>query len=744
MLPLVASAAPIKAINITGNERVDVESVKSYITFKEGEEFDEAEMNQSVKALFATNLFSDIKIDFDGQAVNIKLTENPIISQVAFEGNKAIDDSKLAGEVSLKSRSIYTKAAVQNDVQRIVEIYRKSGKYNAKVEPKVILKDQNRLDLVFEINEGESTRIKKIDFVGNTAFSDSKLRGIVKSSEAAWYILLSDDDKYDEDRIEYDKELLRRFYTKEGYADFEVKSAVAELSPDYDGFVVTYSISEGDKYKFGKVNVETKLEDMKPEQLAAQKDDLIFTKEGKTYDETKLEKTVDKLTEKAGESGFAFVDIDPVLKRNKEDKTIDVTYTIKEGPKVYVDRININGNSRTLDKVIRREFRLSEGDPFNTSSLRRSKQRIENLGFFNKVDIDQKKGSADDKVDINVKVDEKSTGEFNVGAGYSTVDGVVGEVSLKERNFLGKGQNVGINLTGSTRRRQGQFSFTEPYFLDEPLSAGFDLYDLRTDQLTESSYRSHSTGVNLRAGYDISEHLRHDLNYKISQDEVSDVNATASRFIRDQTGKRLTSSVGQDFTYDTRDNVFDPAEGYILKLGQDIAGLGGDAKFIKNEIGAGYYLPLDDDKDWRLAFLGNAGNITGLGGKDVFITNRFFVGGKNLRGFDRSGIGPRDTKTGDALGGNNYYTGTAELGFPLGLPDELGVRGAIFSDVGSLWGVDETGSNILDDSAPRMSVGAGVGWASPFGPIRVDFSHPLAKNSLDKTQVFQLNFGTRF
>ncbi len=741
LAPCASFAEKVGAISIDGNQRVDAESVKSYLTFRSGDEYDDSEANQSVKALFATNLFSDVKIFKQGSTIIVKVVENPIISQVAFEGNKTIKDDKLTGEVTLHSRSIYTKAAVQNDVQRITELYRKGGRYNATVTPKVILKDQNRVDLIYEISEGGTTEIKKIVFIGNREFSDSALRAVLQSSETRWYNFFSDNDKYDSDRLEYDKELLRRFYTKSGYADFRITSAVAELSPDRDGFILNIAVDEGAKYKFGNVQVVTQLEDLKVEQINDK--DVIRTKSGKFYDSSKIEKTVDNLTEKAGEKGFAFVDITPQLNRDKEKEIVDVTYVIKEGPKVYVNKIDITGNSRTLDSVIRREFRLAEGDPFNTSQLKRSKQRIEDLGYFKKVDIKQERAGETDRVNIATAVEEKSTGELNFGAGYSTLDGVLGEASLAEKNFLGRGQKVRLNISASQRTQQGQFSFTEPYFLSKSVEAGFDIFDIRRNDQTQSSYDSQSLGFNLRGAYDINENLRHDVNYKLSVDDITNVSGNASRFIKDQQGKTTTSLVGHGLTYDRRDSKVDPTSGYYVKGAQSFAGLGGDVRFVRHELNAGYYVPLDDDREYRFNLSGNAGNITGIG-KDVPINQRFFVGGQNLRGFQRGGIGPRDIATGDALGGDSYYTASAEIGFPLGLPDDLGFRGAIFADAGSLWDTDEKGVGVYDQPDIRASVGAGVAWASPFGPIRVDFSVPLVKNTNDKTEVLQLNFGTRF
>lgn len=738
-LPLPAMADPISSIAVSGNQRVDADSVKSYLSFKAGDDFDGDKANDSIKRLYATNLFADIDITQLNGVVNVNVVENPIISQIAYEGNRAIDDDKIAAEVTLKPRSIYTKAAVHEQTQRIAELYKKNGLYNATVEPKVILKDQNRVDLVFEINEGTRAEIEKINFIGNKAFSDDALKSVVRSAEERWYKFFSNDDKYDSDRLEYDKELIRRYYTSHGYADFRVRSAVAELSPQGDGFIITYAVEEGAKYNFGKVDVETRIDELK----AGYTDDVVKTKEGEEYNSSQVEKTVDNLVQKAGERGFAFVDVDPKITRNPDTKTIDIKYVLAEGPKVYVDRINIGGNSRTLDEVVRREMRLSEGDPFNTSQLRRSKERIENLGFFKKVDVKQQKGSAPDKVNIDVNVEEQSTGEFNFGAGYSTTDGVLGDVSLRERNFLGRGQYVNVDVQASTRRQQGKFSFTEPYFLGKPLAAGFDLYAIKRDYQTESSYDQDTKGINLRTGYEISEHLSHNITYSFVTDNISDVDPAASLYIKQQEGTNVTSMIGHDLIWDYRDSKQDPHNGYYFKLSQDFAGLGGSSRFIKHDIAGAYYVPLSEEGEWMLNFQADGGAIIGLG-KDVPINNRYFIGGQSFRGFDRSGIGPRDITTQDALGGKYYYVGTIETTFPLGLPEELGFSGAIFSDIGSLWGLDGNPPGVTDNNTLRASIGAGLGWKSPFGPIRIDFAVPIAKDDADETKSFQLNFGTRF
>lgn len=738
-LPCGAWAESVRSVSISGNERVEPETIKSYIGVREGDEYDPVKVDQSLKTLFATELFADAKMAFSKGVLYIAVRENPIVSQVAFEGNKRVEDEQLAKETRLKARSVYTLDAIRADTQRIINIYRKSGRYAVKVTPQVIRKEQNRVDIVYKIEEGEKTGINKVVFIGNEKFSDKALLGVIRTKESRWYRFFSSDDNYDPDRVEYDKELLRKFYTSRGYADFRVRAATAELVPDGNGFIVTYAVDEGVKYNIGKVRVDARIQDVSGGELEKSLD----TRPGDEYNSEYVESSVDKLVKATGELGYAFVDVDTKIDRDKEARIINLSYVVSEGPKVFVDRININGNVRTLDKVIRREFRVAEGDPYNASLLKRSKQRIENLGFFEKVDFATERGSSPDRINVNVDVKEKSTGELTFGAGYATNDGILGDISLRERNLLGTGRNVKLSFSGSARRQQGELGVTEPYFMGSDVEAGFNLFKIRRDLKRESSYSSETNGMTLTAGYSITEHLDHNITYTLRDDDITDVDVNASRYIKDQMGERVTSMIGQSFVYDMRDSKFDPREGYMLRFNQDFAGIGGDVKFIRHELKGGYYLPLTKERDFVLKILGNGGYVNGLD-EDVPINQRFFIGGYSLRGFQEAGIGPRDIVTKDSLGGNLYYTGTAELGFPLGLPEELGLSGALFADAGNLTGVEGSSQGVEDANSLRASVGAGLGWSSPLGPIRVDFAYPLVKDDSDKTKAFQFSFGTRF
>ena len=737
--PSVPATYTASRIVVEGIKRVEEETVLSYLKIKQGDIITKDSLNDSIKALYGTGLFSDVWVRADGEVVSVKVDENPVIHDVAFEGNKRIEDDTLQSEVGLRSRSVYTKSKVQNDVERIRELYRKNGRFSVNVSPKVISLDNNQIDVVFEIEEGKKSEIKKIFFLGNDYFSSPKLSKVISSKEQRWYRFFASSDVYDADRVSFDEELLRRFYVSQGFADFKVLSSIAEVDDSKEAFTLTFAIEEGEIYQFGDIKVDSKLTDVNKEDL----EKLIETEKNKKFNADLVSDTVDKLTERLNDSGYAFVEVDANYGRNPEKKIMDITYQIKEGPKVYVNQINVRGNVRTLDKVIRREFRLEEGDPFNAAKVRRSKQRIQNLGFFDKVEIDRVRTSESDKIDIAVDVVEKPTGELNFGAGFSTSNGILGNVGVRERNLLGKGQDLRVNFEQSARGSTINLGFTEPYFLDRNLSAGFDLFQSQQEQVDESSFKRESQGATLRASYALTEHIRHMVNYSFVTIDINGIQPDTSRFIRDQEGKNATSLIGHSFTYDTRNNNQWPSSGLYARISQSVAGLGGDSKFLKHEIKGAYYYPIYKDDVVFSASI-NGGNIFGLAGKGVRIDQRFFVGNIQIRGFDDSGIGPRDADTNDALGGNTYYVGSAEMTFPLGLPEELGFKGAVFVDAGTLYGIDETGSNIEDSSALRMSTGAGVSWNSPLGPIRIDFSKAIVKQNFDLTEDIRFNFGTRF
>jgi outer membrane protein insertion porin family len=731
----------ISAVQIQGNVRAERETIRSYLQLKEGQPYDAAAADRSLKALFGTGLFSDVVIEMQGSTLVIKVTENPIINRVAFEGNNKIEDDKLRDEVQSRARQVFTRARVQSDVERILTIYRRGGRYNASVEPKIINLEQGRVDLVFEINEGDVTGIKRITFVGNEAFSDGTLRGKVRTAESAWWRFLSSDDRFDPDRLNLDRELLRKFYLSEGYADFRVVSAVAELSPDRDGFFLTFTISEGERYKFGEVDVSTRFPGLDIDVLKT----YLPMSEGDWYDSTDVEKTIATLTDIVGALGYAFVEVRPNIRRNKDDKTVDVNFEVQEGPRVYVERINISGNTRTLDKVIRREFRLAEGDAFSSAKLRRSQERLRSLGFFEKVDIAAAPGSAPDKTNLEVQVVEQSTGEISFGAGYSTTAGIVGDISIKERNLLGKGQEIRLGLSLGTLSTNIDLSFTEPYFLDRNMVAGFDIFRTSNDRQSVANYSDASVGFALRSGWAYSEHTRQIVRYTLRQTNIFNVTPWASPVVQAQAGYTTVSEVSETIAWDTRDTRINTTKGFLLRNTLAVAGAIGTEQYVRTTADAVYFQSIIDDV--VISVGGSLGVVLPYNNTYIKLNNLFFLGGDNLRGFAVAGVGPRDAGTADSLGGQYFYTTTTELSFPLyGIPKELGLLGKAFVDTGSLWGNQATnfGASVLDNSLMRVGTGFGVQWISPFGPIRVDYSFPIVYEPWDKTQNFRFSFGTRF
>lgn len=728
----------VSQIEVDGLQRVERETVLSYLNVEQGSSVSQEYLNSSMKRLFETGLFADVNIDARGNGVlAVKVVENPVINKRVFDGNDKVDDTLLESEVQLKSGSIYNIAKVQDDVQRILEVYKRSGRYATVVEPKIIKRDQNRVDLVYEISEGPTAAISKVNFIGNHHYSDDDLQSEIMSKESRWYRLFSSSENYDPEKANYDKELLRRFYLKRGYADFRVLSAVAELSPDKKSFVVTYVLDEGPRYKLEDVRIQSMIKDVDVAALSGQ----VQQEKGDWYNADLAERSVYALTEELGKKGFAFVDVTPELEKTSGNKMV-LTFNIAEGQRVFVDRINITGNTRTEDEVIRREFRIDEGDAFNAAKIRASRRNVENLNYFSKVDIQTEPNPNDDsKADINVNVEEKSTGAFNVGVGYSTVNGALFRAGIAENNFQGKGQKLSADVAVSQRTSEYDLSFTEPYFMGRRLSAGIDLFRTEEDYQDEGSYDSESTGGRLRLGWNYTDDFAQYLRYTLKEDKISNVDRNASIYIKEEEGRYSNSSIGQTMVYDKRDSAINPKEGYYLSFGNDVAGLGGDEKYLKFDGKAYKYFTLADYYTFKLFI--NGGYITGYGDENVRLSNRYYLGGSTLRGFEFAGIGARDKFTKDALGGNWMIYSGAEMSFPIGL-DEVGVRGRTFVDMGILGKPDDINEDYVEYSdTPRVAAGFGFQWQSPMGQIDVDLAFPIVKEDYDETEVFRLNFGSR-
>jgi outer membrane protein insertion porin family len=733
----LAETTIVRQILVKGARRIETDTIKSYILIREGGPFNISRLDRSLKNLFASGLFSDVSADRQGDTLIIKVVENPVINQIAFEGNNKIEKETLESEVTLRPRVIYTRTKVQDDVKRILTLYRRNGRFAASVEPKIIQLPQNRIDLIYEISEGSVTDVESIRFVRNKTFSDNKLREIIKTKETEWWRFLSNDDTYDPDRITLDNELLRRFYLSSGFADFRVTSSLVELTPDRKDFFVTFTVDEGTRYTFDKINTKAQLRDLKNEDLI----DLIEIEPGDWYNIITIEKIIDKLTSRVGELGYAFVDVRPKIDRDRVKKTINVTFEIIEGKRAFVERIDISGNIRTLDKVIRREFQVIEGDAFNSSKLRRSKRRLESLGFFSKVNREKTHSKAPDTTIIKVDVEEKSTGSISVGGGYSSSVGLLGDFGITEGNFLGRGQLLALKLQIASSKSQVDLSFTEPYFLDREIRAGFDIFHVTQDLQDTMSYDINRTGFGLRAGYPITNELRQDWNYMFAKSTIKSVDSSASSLVQNVTGTSYKSEISHSLGYDKRDNSIKPTDGYFLNLDTSLAGLGGDDKYIRNIFRGGTFHALADQ--WVLSFGGRLGYISGIG-QNVSISDRFHMGGDNLRGFADRGSGPRDLNTMGSLGGEWIYSASTVLNFPVGLPAELGVGGRLFSDMGAIGKLSPKNSTTVDDGSPRLSTGVGLTWSSPFGPLGIDFAIPLLKKDYDQIERIRINFGTRF
>ena len=789
----VAHAQTVSSIVVQGNQRVEADTICSYFKPGPGGRLDAFQIDEGVKALFATGLFQDVRPSVQGGRLVITVIENPVINRIAFEGNKKVKDEQLAGEIQSKPRGTLSRPVVQADVQRIVEVYRRQGQFDVRVDPKIIELPNNRVDLVFEINEGRKTGVKEILFVGNKTYSNFRLKDTIRTGETNLLSFIKNNDIYDPDRIEADRDLLRRFYLRHGFADVRIVSAVGEFDPVRGGFVVTFTIEEGDVYRFGLVDIQSNVRIVDPGALRAK----LRTQTGAVFNAEAVEKTVEELSVEVAKRGYAFAVVRPRADRDYTTRTINVTFVIEEGPRVYIERINIRGNSRTRDYVIRREFDLGEGDPYNRALMDRSERRLKNLGYFKTVKITNEPGSAPDRIVVNVDVEEQSTGEFSLAGGYSTADGFLAEVSVAERNLLGRGQYAKAAVTYGQRSRGFELSFAEPFFLGYRLAAGWDLFAKQTIASSYVSYDSRIIGTTARLGFALREDLGLQLRYSIYQQKISlpdnlkncnNINpnsalgtfptpanqglidpATGAPFLTNcyadgeasvaikkelAAGPVLVSSVGYSIIHNTLDNNKNPTSGLFAEFKQDFAGVGGDVNFIRSTVEARSYYEVLPDLIAMMRLQG--GNVAGWGSKELRMLDHFQMGPTLVRGFAPAGIGPRDITPGttmDALGGTYYWGASLELQHPFGfLPKDVGIRGAIFADAGWLGdykgptNFPQTGESLIvnDSSLIRTSVGVGVIWDSPFGPLRFDYSFPLSKTPYDRIQQFRFGGGTRF
>lgn len=818
----------IRSVTVLGAQRLEPETIKSYIRLRVGDTYTQSLGDQALKDLYATELFSDVRVRNSSGAVVIEVKENPVINRIILEGNKRIKDDKILPEIKLAARQIFTRSKVRADVARIIELYKRQGRFAASVEPKMVTLDQNRVDIVFEITEGPKSKVRKINIIGNDVFSDGELRGEMVTKQAGLTKIFSSGTSYDPDRLAFDQQKLRQFYLTKGYADFRVVSAVAELTPDKKDFIITYVVEEGQRYKFGGVKVDSQLRDFDGEQLAKR----LPMKEGDWYNAKLVEDTVDNLTEAAGSFGYAFADVRPQFSRDKENLTMSITFELADAARVYVERVDVNGNTLTQDKVIRREFRLSEGDAFNSYQVKRTTNRIKSLGYFQeKFEVEQKPGSALDRILLEANVEEKPTGELQLSAGFSSLESFILQASIQQRNFRGRGQTIGTSVDYSKYSRSVQVSFTEPYLFDRNISAGIDVYRRDYNSFNyfgsdrRTTYKQATTGFQLRAGVALTEYVSLIGRYTLNFDDVTldqglyytngkCDNQIAGIYLCDAVGKYTSSILGFSLVYDTLDNRVRPTKGFLGTVSTDFAGLGGSVRYARVRANAARYFPLG--KGFVFSLSGEGGAIKSLkdrasaaeGRDDVRLTDRFYLGEPQMRGFDIRGIGPRVLRKplvdgvvqgtrqnwyDDSIGGKLYYLGHAELEIPLGSgARELGLRPSVFVDAGAVWSITRpfalpkvysysfvcngkvtdggqkdtlaqipttatcpagtTESSVRsweleylgNTPKPRVSVGIGVNWNSPFGPFRLDFAKVLMKAPGDDTKTFTFNVGTQF
>jgi outer membrane protein insertion porin family len=816
MVSSVAMAQTASSIGVQGNQRVEAATIRSYFKTGPSGRLDQAAIDDGLKALIETGLFQDVKINHAGGRLVVSVVENPVINRVAFEGNKKVKDEQLAAEIQSKSRGTLSRPMVQADALRITEIYRRSGRYDVRVDPEMIQQPNNRVDLIFVITEGQKTGVKSVEFVGNHAFSSYRLKDVIKTHESNWLSFLSSGDIYDPDRVEADRDLIRRFYLKNGYADVQVVAALTEYDPAKKGFSVTFKIEEGQQYRVGSVNFQSTIPTLKGDSLRSWSRVSV----GSVYNAEALEKSVEEMQVETSRRGYAFAVVRPRGERNFEAHTVAITFAIDEGPRTYIERIDVRGNTRTRDYVIRREFDISEGDAYNRALVDRAERRLKNLDFFKSVKITTEPGSSSDRVIVVVSLEEKSTGDFSVSGGYSTTDGALGEVSIAERNFLGRGLFAKASVQYGQYARGYSLSFVEPYLLDYRIALGLDFY--QREQLPNQyiSYGTKTLGFSPRLGFQLREDLTLQLRYSLYRQEITLPyylnNCNNNQFLPDGSanplynpspaflnsvgqwsagnlgcyadgeasmpirrelagGATLTSMLGYTLTYNTLDNNKNPTDGLLIDWKQDFAGVGGDVSYLKSAIDAKYYTPIVSDIVGIIHLQG--GIINKVGSRDLRMLDQFQMGPNLVRGFEPNGIGPRDLTGifmngfGDALGGTQYWGASVELQMPFWfLPKEVGLKGAIYADAGQLsnykgptsWAATGevnlpgcipvsatnpgtcTGLQYDDSKVVRSSVGVGLIWQSPFGPLRFDYAVPLTKGKYDRVQEFRFGGGTTF
>ena len=731
------------SISVEGNQRIEAGTIASFLGVARGATVSAAELNDGYQRILASGLFETVEIEPRGSTLVVRVVEFPTVNQITFEGNQRIDDETLAQIVQSQSRRVFSPSIAEADSARITEAYSQQGRIAARVQPKVIRRTDNRVDLVFEVFEGGVTEIERLGFAGNQVFSDRRLRRVLETKQAGIFRALIRSDTFIEDRIAFDRQVLRDFYQSRGYVDFRTTSVNAELSDERDGYFITFNVEEGQQFSFGEVTVSSDLAEVDSDLFER----ALKLRSGRTYSPTDVEFEIARLERLAIREGLNFVRVEPRVTRNDRDLTLDVEFLLTRGERVFVERIDIEGNTTTLDRVVRRQFRLVEGDPFNPRQIRESAERVRALGFFGDAQVEAREGSTPQQVVIDVDVEEQPTGSLSFGGSYSTSSGFGAAITFSERNFLGRGQRLALGVTTGASSSNYSFSFTEPAFLGRDLAYNINLSYLETDNDSaeyDTAIGSFSTGFT----FPVSENGRLNLRYGARFSEITSLSDSVGSIITAEAdqGQVWNSFLGYRYSYDTRRTGLNPNAGVLFEFGQDFAGLGGDSTYVESKLRAIAQTKVFNEEITLRATLEAGALSYSEGGSRV--TDRFSLGSNLMRGFEGGGIGPREVGPGDIndpLGGNYFAVARFEAEFPLPLPEEYGVSGGVFYDIGSLWGLDETNDNVLyDDFTTRQVIGVSLFWDTPLGPLRFNFSEALSKEEFDEEQTFDLTISTQF
>ena len=738
----VQAQVRVNSIAVEGNQRIPDATILSFADFVPGEIVSDGQINDAFQRIIASGLFESVDIVPSSGGLVITVVERPTINRINVEGNRRLDDETLIAVINSAPRRVYSPTTAESDAAAIADAYAQASRLAATVTPKIIRRSDNRVDLVFEVTEGRVVENERVSFVGNRAFSDRRLRRVVETKQAGFLRSIIRADTFIGDRIPFDRQVLTDFYRARGYVDFEVLDVTTEFSRERDASFVTFNVREGQSFDVGEISVSSEFENLDIEEYRR----ALRLRQGETWSPTKIERQISRLEQLALQQGFDFLRVDPRVTRDDRNLELDVEFALVRGPRIFVERIDIEGNTTTLDRVVRRQFNTVEGDPFNPREIRNAAERIRALGYFSNADVNTREGSSSDQVVVDVDVEEQPTGSLSFGGTFSNDTGFALNVGFSERNFLGRGQSLSLDIQSGSENQRSRLSFREPGFLGRDLTFGLDASYVTTDYDT-GAYQTRVSSLSPLLAFPVGENSRLSINYEIAKEDIFDVVNDASPILKREAGDEWRSSIGYDYTLDLLRGGLNPRQGVRLRFGQEFAGLDGDVEYLRTTATMTAQRDILNEEVTIRAIL-DAGVISAIGGGTTRVTDRFFLSGNDLRGFSSRGLGPRDVDAGisDVLGGNKFAVARFEADFPLGLPEEYGIAGGVFFDVGSLWGLDDTaGVSTVDDGFElRSSVGVSVFWTTPIGPLRLNFAKPIKSNDLDEENTFDITISTQF